>query len=623
MRPTARARHLVAAIALVGSLAQGQVVEQTIALDELGDAAVTFRMTVGPDDVAALVAHPDAAIRLAGLDRTWHALDDPTATHLGGGVLEVRHRIRGLARPGSDGWSVVPLGHDLGPSRIETSPGRLRLVEETGAGRRLLEIRGPAGDEAFRFREETPAVLVRLAPTGPIGTPAEATFALEACPRLLACLAPSVGQDRFGLLWVARAALTAGGKPLERYRIRFRIAGYSAGWSPWSTCPLVRPGQTIADAYYPVLDIEAMGRVAGRRQAALEVEYEFDEVGGRTIRESETRPIDVLGRNEVQFSSRPDREWVLWKDGADLMPWVLPSMVSRDDPIVQRVAGLIHGSSVGGTAASTSKAEALEYLRSVFRFVRHNRIAYQTPPAFLDRSAPGARSTQHIKYPRDVLRNRAGTCIDLAILYASLCEAAGLDAVLILVPGHCFPAIRNPEDRAELIPIESTSVHPLATFEEACQYARETHFAPFAAGAKPGLLIDVQAMRSRGVQPLELPPLPPGALDAWGGYEAPPPDLTGVWVARATEYTLTHVFEAGGRCGWVTTDRFGNVVARWEGRYAYRDGSYHFTGTGPFAGTSSRCTLTFDDDDRFTSRIEECTDRTAIGVSHVHVRQRE
>jgi len=50
-----------------------------------------------------------------------------------------------------------------------------------------------------------------------------------------------------------------------------------------------------------------------------------------------------------------------------------------------------------------------------------NDIVYTTPSgSFL---TEGNSSLQDIKYPRDVFRDRAGTCIDLAITYAALAES--------------------------------------------------------------------------------------------------------------------------------------------------------------------------------------------------------
>jgi hypothetical protein len=94
----------------------------------------------------------------------------------------------------------------------------------------------------------------------------------------------------------------------------------------------------------------------------------------------------------------------------------------------------------------------------------------------------------------------------------------------------------------------------------------------------------------------------------------------GVWIANADAYVLQHVVRPDGTCEWSMTDRGGRLFAQWAGRYTYADGSYHFTGTGPYAGSSSRCSFTWEGKDRFSSKILECTDPRLVGVAHVHHR---
>ncbi|MAG56224.1 MAG: hypothetical protein CMJ83_08040 [Planctomycetes bacterium] len=74
-----------------------------------------------------------------------------------------------------------------------------------------------------------------------------------------------------------------------------------------------------------------------------------------------------------------------------------------------------------------------------------NDFTYQHPPALTDNSVSFEPArVQNVKFPRDVIRDRSGTCIDLAILYASMANAIGLEAYLCVVPGPCFPVIKMP-----------------------------------------------------------------------------------------------------------------------------------------------------------------------------------
>jgi tetratricopeptide (TPR) repeat protein len=46
-----------------------------------------------------------------------------------------------------------------------------------------------------------------------------------------------------------------------------------------------------------------------------------------------------------------------------------------------------------------------------------------------------------LQFPIETLKYRAGDCSDISILYASLLQAAGIDAAFITVPGHIFVAV--------------------------------------------------------------------------------------------------------------------------------------------------------------------------------------
>ena len=78
--------------------------------------------------------------------------------------------------------------------------------------------------------------------------------------------------------------------------------------------------------------------------------------------------------------------------------------------------------------------------------------------------APG--SVQRIRLPAEVLEQRSGNCIELAILFASAAEALDLEAAIILVPGHAYVAVRTDQVNANYYFVETTMIGQ-ATFAEA------------------------------------------------------------------------------------------------------------------------------------------------------------
>ena len=107
------------------------------------------------------------------------------------------------------------------------------------------------------------------------------------------------------------------------------------------------------------------------------------------------------------FSSLKPTEISGFADQFDCAPALLTSMTTPADPVVQQLAGRINGmaaESFGRSIAATSADEhCVAYMSAVWQFLKSNRVAYQSPPGMLTQGNAG----QHIKYARDVLRNRA------------------------------------------------------------------------------------------------------------------------------------------------------------------------------------------------------------------------
>ena len=328
---------------------------------------------------------------------------------------------------------------------------------------------------------------------------------IDARDEVMSCLYKAYGNPDFPQLWVARAVFqNVGDAPVEDFRVRFRLPEYSP-WSPWKRSKTVYPTQTVVEAFYPIFDHKVRD-LTSETPAMVEVEWEYKTPDGETVTDSDSQRLAILGLNEVLFSSMAAAEMSTWFEAFNQSPLIGAAFVAHNDPIIQRFAGMA-AEAAGGVAASVSNEGAVQFMAAVYAMMVHNEIKYQSPPWLMD--ARGGR--QHVKFGRDVLRNRAGTCIDLAILFASTCEAGGLKPCLVFLPGHCFPAIKLPE--GGVLPVEATMISNNTPFEQAVQ----TGMKELAECQERGLfyLVDVYKMRSMGVPVPELPKLPESALDDW------------------------------------------------------------------------------------------------------------
>jgi hypothetical protein len=83
-------------------------------------------------------------------------------------------------------------------------------------------------------------------------------------------------------------------------------------------------------------------------------------------------------------------------------------------------------------------------VQSIYQALVNRKITYSNPPASWDLPAG-----QRIRNAQTVLEEKVGTCLDTAVLFASLLEASGLHAVIALIPGHAFVGYWTAEYYAE------------------------------------------------------------------------------------------------------------------------------------------------------------------------------
>jgi hypothetical protein len=116
--------------------------------------------------------------------------------------------------------------------------------------------------------------------------------------------------------------------------------------------------------------------------------------------------------------------------------------------------------------------------------------------------APG--DVQRIRLPSEVLEQRSGNCIELALLFAAAAEALELETALIRIPGHAYMAVRMDLQNANYYFIETTMIGRF-TFEEAVSMGAqefEQALPHMEAGDQYYDWITVQDARARGILPL-------------------------------------------------------------------------------------------------------------------------
>ncbi|MBI4613161.1 MAG: hypothetical protein HY720_06075 [Planctomycetes bacterium] len=440
--------------------------------------------------------------------------DDPRS------FVEARYLARGLGRRsrGNEWLFPVEEGTVLSRSR-RACDGRLEFHfdSSTGSGAQAA-LRGsflyvlPREAVDARWDEEEHALRYELCVLWG-REPARLEVEIETRGRVMATLQKVYARaDDFPDQWIARTVVkSSGGGPARGVRIRTRVAGFSE-WSDWKEHPELVPGQTVVEACYPLLS-ERVGRIRTSTPVEVEVEWSFEETEGVVRTGRRTAKLDILGMNEILFA---DHEAAVpgadWKETFANAPF-LAAWVSRNDPVVKEYAAIASQLS-GGVAAHQDDSSARRALQAAYELLARSGIVYQTATAIqVATSGRDPSVAQSVKFPRDTIRDRSGSCIDLAILYASVVNEIGLPPYLAVVPGHCFAAVRLPG--GDLAAVEVTGVSKgAASFDEMLQAGNLELQEALADGRIH--LLDLRDLWGQGVAGPDLESLPADILARWG-----------------------------------------------------------------------------------------------------------
>lgn len=319
---------------------------------------------------------------------------------------------------------------------------------------------------------------------------------------------PEVGN---GAYWVAKTIFkNTGAAPVFDVKISYRLGEYSDE-SLGERYAYLPGGGALVDLYYPVISSK-VAQLKSRTPSELRIKYEYKDASGKVYTDEQSQRIELLGINQFEFSNLSDEDRTdSWFDNFNNAPLVA-AFVTKNDDAVRQFAGMV-SETAGGAAAASRTSDAIKWLQAAYEQQLYNNVVYQTPSGFL---TPDKSSGQELKFPRDVFRDKSGTCIDLAITYAALAEAVGLKASLMLVQGHCFAVIRLPG--GEMIQVENTGLaggDERMSFEQAVASATKRFQEEIQNGIYYLIDIDKELGMGKIANP-ELPPLGADFLDKVG-----------------------------------------------------------------------------------------------------------
>src|SRR5579859_7930126 len=132
---------------------------------------------------------------------------------------------------------------------------------------------------------------------------------------------------------------------------------------------------------------------------------------------------------------------------------------------------------------------------AIFAALKHMGLSYvKSSMTFGDHK----NLSERIRMPRESLDLSSANCIDAAVTYASLFENLGMDATVVIVPGHAYAGVRVADGAPKFLFID-VALTGRATFEAAVASA-EKGLAKYDSSFVKRILI--QDAREAGIYPL-------------------------------------------------------------------------------------------------------------------------
>lgn len=184
----------------------------------------------------------------------------------------------------------------------------------------------------------------------------------------------------------------------------------------------IAPGETVRVTPFEVSpDASALGKLTERVTTAFTMTVSSQD--------------ETLCEEHCEIEFMPYDHWL----GTTILPQSIASFVTPNHPAINDlvrttadVLKLLAGSSVLSAYQSGDGLAVRQQIAAVFAAIHQRGIVYRGMPASYE--VVGQRVTM----PDQVLATKIGNCIELTLLMASVLEAIGLNAVIVLQRGHAY-----------------------------------------------------------------------------------------------------------------------------------------------------------------------------------------
>lgn len=204
----------------------------------------------------------------------------------------------------------------------------------------------------------------------------------------------------------------------------------------------------------------------------------------------------------VRLRSVDDMYWGMdFKFAPFIASWVTPHD-PEVEAVLSRAKEFMPGRRLPGYEAWKSpeqqRAATFAQAKAIYRALQQTGVSYVKSSLTLGRNSD---ISERVRMPGQAILGSSANCIDGVVTYASLFENLGMDAEVVLVPGHAYIAVRDAEGSNSYLYIE-TAITGRAPFESAIK-AATNGIAKYPE--KDVIRIRIEQAREAGIYPMPLP----------------------------------------------------------------------------------------------------------------------
>lgn len=261
--------------------------------------------------------------------------------------------------------------------------------------------------------------------------------------------------------------------------------------------------------------------------ATPKLRYDFELLA----RNRQSRPINVafkVTRND-KVLDEVDQTWTLRqindcplvgvvgqpkKDGKIVphvvheMQFIFAAYVNENHPWVDQVLKDAKATGLASSFAGYqgSDKDVLDQVNAIWVALQRRGITYSS---ITDTTQGKQVFAQHVRFLDESIASTQANCVDGSVLFASILKKIGLNAYLVIVPGHCYLGFSVDAKGEQLLGVETTVIGHRATLAEAIQAGSgnaqnglHPNLKRFNGNDPQWQLIDINAAREFGINPL-------------------------------------------------------------------------------------------------------------------------